>query len=331
MIPLPNLRVVRPNSHPGWEDAEQVLQVTGRLPPETVRALSTPAPARTIGLALLDWALIAVAVVACQRFWHPVVYAITVAFIGARQHALGVLMHEGVHYRIHASKAVNEWVSDVLCAWPIGISTELYRSFRHFPHHRFIGLPDDPHRWQTYRGAWRFPMRWWLVVLLLALEAVVGSLNLAVIFVLSTLYARGHVARLARLAVMGAVVALAVRGGWARGMVLYWLIPLAVWVPVLNVFRTMAEHAGVKGPAGGDGGDGSSTRTTLAGWLAKTFLFAHNINYHVEHHLYPSVPFHRLPELHALLQERVRSGATPAYHVTRGYVRVWRELVGART
>jgi len=98
-------------------------------------------------------------------------------------------------------------------------------------------------------------------------------------------------------------------------------------MPVLNAFRTMAEHAGVPGHAGGDG---SGTRTTLTGWLGKTFLFAHNINYHVEHHWYPSVPFPRLPELHGILQERAGRGAAPPYHLSRGYVRVWRELVGAR-
>ena len=29
-----------------------------------------------------------------------------------------------------------------------------------------------------------------------------------------------------------------------------------------------------------------------------------NITYHVEHHLYPRVPCHRLPELHALMRGR---------------------------
>lgn len=118
--------------------------------------------------------------------------------------------------------------------------------------------------------------------------------------------------------------------GRARGFVLYWLVPLAFWMPVLNAFRTMAEHMAIPGALDG-GSDGSGTRTTLAGWAGKTLLFAHNINDHVEHHFYPSVPFHRLPELHALLQESLRHGATPPYHVTRGYGAVWRELVGARS
>ena len=29
-----------------------------------------------------------------------------------------------------------------------------------------------------------------------------------------------------------------------------------------------------------------------------------NITYHVEHHLYPRVPFYRLPQLHTMLQGR---------------------------
>jgi fatty acid desaturase len=157
---------------------------------------------------------------------------------------------------------------------------------------------------------------------------VLGPVNLLVVFVASTFYARGHGARVARLAAWAAAVALAVRFGCVRVIVLYWLVPLAFWMPVLNAFRTMAEHAAISGVDGD--GDGSGTRTTLAGWASKAFLFAHNINYHVEHHWYPSVPFHRLPELHAILQESVRRGTTPPYHVTRGYGGVWRELTSAR-
>ena len=34
-----------------------------------------------------------------------------------------------------------------------------------------------------------------------------------------------------------------------------------------------------------------------------------NMNYHVEHHMFPMVPYHRLPELHA----EIRGDLAPAY------------------
>ena len=50
------------------------------------------------------------------------------------------------------------------------------------------------------------------------------------------------------------------------------------------------------------------------------------MNYHIEHHFFPSVPFYRLPELHALLMSKpgYREGA----HVTRTYWGVLEESVG---
>ena len=56
----------------------------------------------------------------------------------------------------------------------------------------------------------------------------------------------------------------------------------------------------------------------------ETFFFApHGVNYHVEHHVYPSVPHFRLPEVHRLMSER---GALPAASVL---LRLWKGAGGA--
>ena len=61
-------------------------------------------------------------------------------------------------------------------------------------------------------------------------------------------------------------------------------------------------------------------------WLERIFLAPKNVNYHIEHHFFPSVPFYRLPELHAILMSKpgYREGA----HVTRTYWGVLEESVG---
>ena len=54
-----------------------------------------------------------------------------------------------------------------------------------------------------------------------------------------------------------------------------------------------------------------------ATWWEKFLLAPHNVHYHVDHHLYPSVPYYYLPGLHAQLL------AQPEYmaraHITDGY------------
>ena len=47
-----------------------------------------------------------------------------------------------------------------------------------------------------------------------------------------------------------------------------------------------------------------------------------NMNYHLEHHLFPTVPYHRLPDLHALIKDEL----PPIYPST---IAAWREIIGA--
>jgi fatty acid desaturase len=53
------------------------------------------------------------------------------------------------------------------------------------------------------------------------------------------------------------------------------------------------------------------------------FFYA-NMNYHVEHHMYPSVPFYRLPELSHMLREKMNFP-----HLVFGYRQVLRTLATA--
>ena len=47
-----------------------------------------------------------------------------------------------------------------------------------------------------------------------------------------------------------------------------------------------------------------------------------NMNYHLEHHLYPTVPYHRLPDLYRLIKDDL----PPVYPST---IAAWREIIGA--
>ena len=47
-----------------------------------------------------------------------------------------------------------------------------------------------------------------------------------------------------------------------------------------------------------------NTRTTFTTRLVR--VIAWNMPYHAEHHAQPSVPFHKLPKLHALVPEQIR-------------------------
>ncbi len=65
-----------------------------------------------------------------------------------------------------------------------------------------------------------------------------------------------------------------------------------------------------------------NTRTVMMNPVF-AFLYA-NLNYHIEHHIYPMVPYFNLPELHRLLEARRELPYT-----YRGLIEAHREIVPA--
>jgi fatty acid desaturase len=85
----------------------------------------------------------------------------------------------------------------------------------------------------------------------------------------------------------------------------------------LHQIGGLTQHAGLKENAHDHR---LNTRTVL---LNPAFSFLYfNLNYHVEHHLFPLVPFHALPKLHAEIK-----GHLP--HTYNGVVDVYREIIPA--
>jgi fatty acid desaturase len=67
-----------------------------------------------------------------------------------------------------------------------------------------------------------------------------------------------------------------------------------------------------------------TTRTIVAHPILRVLVVPYNVSYHLEHHLYPTVPFFRLEALHErLMTEPVfREQA----HITHGHRALLREL-----
>jgi fatty acid desaturase len=57
----------------------------------------------------------------------------------------------------------------------------------------------------------------------------------------------------------------------------------------------------------------TNTRTTLTNAVVRLLMW--NMPFHAEHHLYPSIPFHRLADAHGVLREKL------GFVEPRGYVR----------
>jgi len=77
-----------------------------------------------------------------------------------------------------------------------------------------------------------------------------------------------------------------------------WLIPFFTVLPMLLRLRQLNEHYGLERQH-----DFNMSRNYTCRWFEK-FLFApHNVHYHLDHHLFMSVPFYQLPKLNQILKK----------------------------
>jgi fatty acid desaturase len=280
------------------------------IEPGTLRQLSKLQPWRSFSAIALDWLIIVLCVIVCEKvsYWF---YPLTFVIVGTRFHGLEAMMHEATHFRLHSNKNINEFIGE-LSVWPMGLSVFLYRYVRHFSHHRNIGTSKDTHIFQLYRKhADRFDAPLSLIQLLkncmiVALEfprdVWLGQIYASVKLLpkLSKKHATLWIGF--QLAILLFIIAASIDWGlkvlWIY--LLFFVLPFA-WVAVFSRYlRLLTEHFGIPSTEQ-SAVAGANTRTVLVSWPIRIMLWPHNLNYHVEHHWYPSVPFYNLPALHKLL------------------------------
>jgi fatty acid desaturase len=222
-------------------------------------------------------------------------------------------LHESSHRTAFASNRLND-----LVAWIAGLfsfyNSDFYRRY-HKWHHRYTQVQgkdpelDDPKPTNIREYLVELSgFNWWIGKFKTHYQVATGKLK-DYAFIAED--AQDEVIRSTRLqlAVYGAAIAISLifKQPWFFTM---WLLPLAVGQPILR-FILLAEHTGCSN----NDNPLTNTRTTLT-WFS---LMVWNIPFHAEHHLYPSIPFHALPQAHQQLKEHFTV-------VDRGYVKVHQEI-----
>jgi fatty acid desaturase len=202
-------------------------------------------------------------------------------------------MHECVHRTAFASRAANVavgWVAGLLSFY----NSTFYWYF-HSWHHRYTQDPArDPELMFPKAGSRAAYWReiggvnfWWRR----ALDYPRLALGLArgLPFVQAAAHREIALSMSAQLLVYLAA-AIAVGFGY-RAVLIYWFLPVVLAQPALRALL-IAEHTGCSTNADGL----TNTRTTLTSFPIRLLMW--NMPFHAEHHLYPAIPFHQLPEAH---------------------------------
>lgn len=226
---------------------------------------------------------------------------------------LFTLEHEATHRTPFASVGLNDWVGR-LAGFLILLPFEWFRYF-HLAHHRWTNIegkdPELAGGKPETRLAWAWHVTglpyWWaetkLIAVLVAGRAEGEFLPES---------AKGRIVREARfLALIYVLAGLSLY--WTPILLWVWVVPVLLGQPFLRLYL-LAEHGDCPRVANMF----QNTRTTFTNRIVR--FLAWNMPYHVEHHVWPQVPFHRLPELHGMIKEDLQVTAEGYAAFTRDYL-----------
>ncbi len=231
---------------------------------------------------------------------------------GAAIHALAILMHEAVHGNLFRRQGLDRWAGFILGA-PALFSCAAYR-VNHLLHHRHNRTELDPDEFSNLSRNRAVLSAAFYAWPLIGMPAYLFHVPLNALRRGTRNQRRQVLLELLLLAgLYAAIVFGAVHLGRVGALLDVWVYPL-VAASLLGAVRGWAEHTMTR-----PGHPLTQSRTVTSNALVSFFMC--NLNYHLEHHLYPAVPWYHLPKLHRLLEEDYRRAGSFVY---RSYLRfVW--------
>lgn len=279
----------------------------------------------------LNWFIILSAIYLSNRFFHPLTYLLAITVIGARLHALAILMHDATHFRFLKNRKMNDLISNVFSMYPVFTSIEKYRK-NHLSHHQHLNTEHDPD-WVAKLGKREFTFpksKLEFILTILSYFTMIQGIRDAMWFL--TRFggksdkendSKNKQERLQKIAFYVITFSLITVLGLWKIYLMYWIVPYLSTFFMFQYIRSVAEHFGEMEY------DHllTSTRTVKVNLIERFFIAPHNVGFHLEHHLYPGVPYYNLPALHKMLMELdpYQSKA----HITQGYMYGLMQELGA--
>jgi ferredoxin-NADP reductase/fatty acid desaturase len=284
-------------------------------PGERVPGLAWP----TVGLYVGTLGLFAVEMygvfVAGWSHWVTVPIGAAVTFL------MFSVAHESTHHAISTNTRVNNLFGHLSLPFFVLWAVFPLLKFIHIEHHRNTNEPKtiDPDAWCEEGPAWQLPLRWatvdiWYLVFYLRrirtrpLRESVPAITVAV-------------------GVLGSFGALAM-AGYGQEVLWAYLIPQRLGIVVLAWWFDYLPHNGLETTQRED--KYRATRVRVGGESILTPLFVYQ-NYHLVHHLHPSVPFYRYIRAwrrneHAYLDRNAAISTWFGRSLTPSEYRAWRRI-----
>lgn len=237
---------------------------------------------------------------------NPYLIPLLLPVIASRLHALTIIMHDGAHRLISTNKIANDVISNIFCAFPLLLSTEIYRQ-SHFKHHKYTQTEKDPNYLIMQKEeSWHYPKTKEEVKNLFYKDLLLLTLkdHLVILKEWQILPNFRNTSRLEKYLFPLFITALVSGVTFYHLWVEFFILQLsALLINPITRMRAMSEHIHSHSHGQSKIDKLQETTTINASPLERFFISPFNTNRHLEHHLYPTVPYYRLEELHKTIQK----------------------------
>jgi fatty acid desaturase len=228
-------------------------------------------------------------------------------FVGNRYYSLYIIGHDGLHRRLHPKENVNDLWNDLFLIGPLGAITRINRT-NHMNHHRSLNIENDPDLYKYSPRKGQSTIYFWYTLTGLpfvwkAVKNVYSNTNR------KTNLAIRHKPRDLFIIVMiqlTLILALSATFGW-WGFLGMWLIPVYVFTFCADITRVFCEHSTESGHV--DSALAERLITYKSNLVERVIFAPMNMDHHIAHHLWPSIPYYNLPEATAIMLSRQQSTA----------------------
>jgi fatty acid desaturase len=230
--------------------------------------------------------------------------------IGIFIQAIAILMHEALHGNLFQSTRLNRWATFAFGV-PAFFSGTAYK-VAHLNHHRQTRTEQDQ---DEISNLFRTPVQYRLIFYTMFFAATISYLLIVLprtAIQIGTYKERCAIALeyTAIVTICSGVIIWGVSAGHASWLLWYWILPVQVALLLSNI-RGLSEHLCTSTDH-----ELRKTRTIRSNGLVSFLML--NLNYHLEHHLFPGVPWYNLRKVHKALQP-VYAGSRP--FLERSYTR----------
>ena len=230
--------------------------------------------------------------------WFSVLfYILSVICIASRMNALYVLVHDAVHYVFVSNRTWNEFFR-LFISWSLFRDVGFIKREQHFAHHAYLGNPEkDPDFIQSNYFVSRFTRTfpkfiWFFVSILIGIKGIQSILyDFVLLYKNIPAFFRSFYTKknnlLPRFLFVVLGLSMVFYFGFLFQFFLYWLVPLYTYLVFIVWIRLLGEHFNTpKKENEMDEKFFGGHRTVLSNFFGEIFIVAHNMNYHLEHHLF---------------------------------------------